>query len=132
MSKWAKTQRDKSHLSIANNLRQRGFAVLDLASVGEGCPDMLVSSGHYTALVEVKEPDGVVYADQLMFIATWIGDAMFASNADEVVGAFQAGVFLSKAEKDKLASIALQTIKASTVKRPRLAVSKFAKLMQVC
>ena len=132
MSKWAKVQRDKSHLSIANELRQRGFSVCDLAGVGDDVPDLLVANWQFASLVEVKEPSGAFDVTQLEYASTWKGNVMFAQNADEIVEAFRVGKFLTLNDKDRIAVIALKVRATSKAERPRLAVSKFAKLMQVC
>jgi len=35
-SKYLRTKRDASHITIQNELRKRGFSVVDLSSVGGG------------------------------------------------------------------------------------------------
>lgn len=48
-------RRDANHKDVGDYLRARGWSVLDLASMGNGCPDYAVSFGRFAALVEVKD-----------------------------------------------------------------------------
>lgn len=54
MSAHRRTRRDSNHAAIVEQLRTRGYAVSDLAAVGGGCPDLLVSKHGTARLVEVK------------------------------------------------------------------------------
>jgi hypothetical protein len=53
--------------------RASGCAVLSLASMGKGVPDLLVSLGGVTWLIEVKMPKGTLTDDQVKFFASWHG-----------------------------------------------------------
>lgn len=53
MSRYAR-RTDQNHTALAAELRARGYAVTDLAAVGKGCPDLLVSKNGRALLVEVK------------------------------------------------------------------------------
>lgn len=128
MSKYTRTKRDRSHTAIVNELRQRGYSCADLSSVGDDISDILVACSKWTGLVEIKSLDGQITASQLEFTSTWRGNVMFATNVDEIVS----GKFLSDADKDKIAQIAIKVRATSKDENPRIAVSKFAKLMQVC
>lgn len=48
-------RRDANHAAIRDDLRARGFLVLDLGSVGGGCPDLLVAWPGGMVLLEVKD-----------------------------------------------------------------------------
>lgn len=53
MSRYAR-RTDHNHAALVAALRARGYAVTDLAAVGKGCPDLLVSRDGRLMLVEVK------------------------------------------------------------------------------
>jgi len=53
MRRAAKT--DANHAQIVHVLKQCGCSVLDLSSVGAGCPDLLVGYRGRDRLVEVKD-----------------------------------------------------------------------------
>lgn len=48
-------RRDANHLEVGDYLRALGWSVLDLASLGDGCPDYAVGKPGFAALVEVKD-----------------------------------------------------------------------------
>jgi hypothetical protein len=77
---------DGPHAEIRDTLRALGFSVLDLASVGRGCPDLLVCS-RWTepVLVEVKTRTGKLRATQEAFRATWPGQYVVLRSRDEAV-----------------------------------------------
>jgi hypothetical protein len=75
-------KRDANQAAIVAAMRARGWLVLDLASVGGGCPDLLVcrrdpldlGGGRpsidvwFLELIEVKSQKGTLTADQKSFI----------------------------------------------------------------
>jgi hypothetical protein len=64
-------RRDANHQEIVAALRQAGAAVLDLADVGHGCPDLLVYYAGRFWLLEVKTPTGKLTSDEALFAQTW-------------------------------------------------------------
>lgn len=48
-------RRDANHKDVGDYLRDLGWSVLDLADLGDGCPDYAVSKPNWAALVEVKD-----------------------------------------------------------------------------
>ena len=80
---------DKHHAAIVFELRQMGYAVLDLSRVGSGCPDLLVSRGFVTALIEIKTPRGHKTAlerrnqAQIDFAEEWKGAIIVAYTASD-------------------------------------------------
>lgn len=48
---------DANHAIICSAFRALHCTVLDLSSMGEGCPDILVGTGGLCALVEIKNPE---------------------------------------------------------------------------
>ena len=87
-------KRDTNHKQIVTELRECGFSVLDLGDVGDGVPDLLVSRGGWTALVECKTrrgnklPSELLTADQRTFHAGWRGRIIIAFESGDVVSAF--------------------------------------------
>lgn len=63
---------DGNHTAIVHALRATGCRVLSLASVGKGCPDLLVLDPQGVLhLVEVKSPRGKLEDDQVVFHERW-------------------------------------------------------------
>ena len=56
---------DENQAEIVKALRRIGCTVQSLASVGEGCPDLLVSLRGKNHLLEVKNPDKPTLDQQL-------------------------------------------------------------------
>lgn len=70
---YRRVKRDANHAEIARALRAAGRTVVDLAKVGGGVPDLLVSWPGGLVLMEVKAPGGRVLASQDEFRASWRG-----------------------------------------------------------
>jgi len=51
-------KRDANHAQLVADLRARGLSVTDLGHVGQGIPDLFVSSYLCGTFVEVKAPGG--------------------------------------------------------------------------
>lgn len=64
---------DANHTEMMQAFRDSGCAVLSLASMGKGVPDLLISLGGVTWLVEVKMPNGKLTDDQVKFFSGWHG-----------------------------------------------------------
>lgn len=58
MSRYARKV-DTTHAAVVKALRAVGCSVQSLASVGKGCPDLLVGWGGRTFLFEVKSPEAI-------------------------------------------------------------------------
>jgi hypothetical protein len=125
------TTRDRSHLSIANGLKARGFDVLDLAMRGGGVPDLLVANEFGNVLIEIKEPDGSIYISQLEYISSWRGPVGFARDIEEAVQLVNnPGRWLSENDKARIAGIAYRYRAKTKDKNPRILVSTFDRLMK--
>ena len=61
---------DGNHVEIVAALRQVGAFVQSIATIGNGCPDLLVAYHGRVFLVEVKAAGGKLTADE----AAWIGE----------------------------------------------------------
>jgi Holliday junction resolvase len=92
-----RVKKDQNHAEIVNALKAVGCSVLDLAAVGGGCPDLLVSLNSKTVLVEVKRPGVIgkkagalrkaVTDRQAAFRAMWRGEIF---TVDSVEAAWKA------------------------------------------
>jgi len=85
---------DDNHSGVVSALRQAGCAVISLASVGQGCPDLLVSrngsQGGINVLMEVKDGSKSpskrkLTDDQRKFFATWKGPCFVVKSVEEAL-----------------------------------------------
>lgn len=131
-SKYLRTKRDASHVAIQTELRKRGFSVVDLSSVGGGVCDLLVSSKYYTVLIELKEPNGSIYLEQLRFIAEWKGYVAFAQTADECVAIMgdPNRQCLQIHQRARMGQIEARYRAKTKDKIPRIGFGTFEKLME--
>ena len=74
---------DNNHAEIVAALREIGCSVQSLASVGAGCPDLLVGYRGRNVLLEVKAPKGSATSDQLTWGMGWKGQAGIVRTAEE-------------------------------------------------
>lgn len=65
---------DGTHREVVEAFRAAGCSVQSLASVGDGCPDILVGDGGRNRLVEVKRPKGPIYDSQFTWMKRWSGE----------------------------------------------------------
>jgi predicted mannosyl-3-phosphoglycerate phosphatase (HAD superfamily) len=63
--------KDLNHDAIVDEYRKQRCAVVSLARVGDGCPDLLVFGYGRLALVEVKQPKGKFKPIQEAFHKSW-------------------------------------------------------------
>ena len=66
---------DENHKAIVKGLRQAGCRVVSLASVGNGCPDLLWGRAGRFGLLEVKGAKARLSEPEEAFAALW-GDAV--------------------------------------------------------
>lgn len=64
---------DKNQASIVADLRAYGAAVLDLHTVGKGCPDILVYYENKYFLFEIKSEHGKLTPSEEQFQRSWPG-----------------------------------------------------------
>lgn len=82
---------DGNHTAVVAALRRAGIAVLSLAAVGKGCPDLLCAFRDTTVLLEVKNPDSdrgapsKVSQATVDFIAQWPGKVYVVWSPEEAV-----------------------------------------------
>lgn len=88
MRKYARL--DANHKDIVNVLKQCGCTVLSLASVGNGCPDLLIARNGKMALIEVKDGNKPPSERRLTpmegeFIKNWNAPVYIVKNTDEAL-----------------------------------------------
>ena len=82
---------DGNQKAIVAALRAEGFVVQHLHKVGEGCPDLLI--GHsvngrpYNVLLELKDKDGKLTPQQVIWHAGWRGQVAVVNNAKDAIDA---------------------------------------------
>ena len=78
-------RKDGNHDEIVAAMRRVGCFVQSLASIGDGCPDLLVADDDSYFLIEVKGPKGKLTEDQVAFIADWRGVVHIARTVDDAL-----------------------------------------------
>lgn len=76
---------DKNQATIVDALRQLGYSVVSLASLGRGCPDLLVGAHGHNWLFEVKTPTGTLRSAQKLWIDGWKGQVVVVHTLTEVL-----------------------------------------------
>jgi hypothetical protein len=84
---------DANQAAIVKALTAAGCSVLDLKSVGNGCPDLLVTAPvfpHRTLLMEIKDGAKIPSArkltpDQVDFHRDWRGELHVVNSVDEAL-----------------------------------------------
>jgi len=88
---YKRINRDSNHAEIVNELIQHDISVLDLASLGGGCPDILIGfktvmGSRVNVLVELKSSSkAVVRPIQEQFIRNWNGMSTICWNAESIL-----------------------------------------------
>ena len=78
---------DNNQLDIVKAFRSMGATVLNLSTVGKGCPDLLIGYKNISVLVEVKSKTGKFTEPQLKFMEQWQGGPV--NRIDSVDGAIR-------------------------------------------
>lgn len=76
---------DLNQPEIVEALRAVGVSVVSLASIGQGCPDLLAAKGDKCWLLEVKGPKGKLTPDQQRFILDWAGVVHIVRTVDDAL-----------------------------------------------
>jgi hypothetical protein len=96
MSKYAKKV-DENQKTIVHTFIALGASVLNLSTVGRGCPDLLIGYRGKSVLVEVKSTKGTFTEPQIKFMQEWRGGAV--SRIDSVDGAIRLVKLLDNANQ---------------------------------
>lgn len=78
---------DSNQDEIVAALRRMGCSVQSLASVGRGCPDLLVGYSGRNILLEVKAPKGQPTSDQVTWGAQWSGQMGIVRTVEDAIRA---------------------------------------------
>jgi hypothetical protein len=83
-------RRDGNHQRIRDGLRAAGYLVLDLGSVGDGCPDLLVAGHGRMVLLEIKDPDQppskrALTPDEVKFHRRWGRHAAVVETLEQAI-----------------------------------------------
>lgn len=82
---------DANQKEIVAALREEGFSVQHLHKVGEGCPDLIVGHNYggkrHNVLLEIKEGDGKLTAQQVIWHHSWRGQVAIVRTAKEAIRA---------------------------------------------
>ena len=76
---------DQNHPAIVECLRKLGCAVLSLAAIGKGCPDLLISYRKHMYLIEVKNEKGKLNAMQQDWHRAWDSPVYVVKTTGECV-----------------------------------------------
>ena len=83
---------DLNHAAIVKGLREAGYSVQSLSSVGGGCPDILVGAdGMSNILLEIKSEQGQLTKAQEAWLWAWKGQAAVVRSLDEALEIVQDG-----------------------------------------
>jgi Holliday junction resolvase len=79
---------DENQKTLVHTFIALGASVLNLSTVGRGCPDLLIGYRGKSVLVEIKSSEKATYTEpQIKFMQTWRGGAV--SRIDSVDAAIR-------------------------------------------
>jgi hypothetical protein len=82
---------DANQREIVAALRAEGYTVQHLHKVGEGCPDLIVGHSNggrpYNVLLEIKEGDGKLTPQQVIWHHGWRGQCAVVKTKEEAIKA---------------------------------------------
>lgn len=83
-------RKDANHKDVVAAFLSLGYSVLDLASVGSGCPDIAVGRAGITRLVEIKDgrkppSERKLTDDQVEFRDGWRGGYWVCESIEDAV-----------------------------------------------
>lgn len=83
---------DANQSEIVKALRATGCSVVDLSSVGMGCPDIMVGRNGVTVLMEIKTEKGKLNSIQVEWHKCWKGAAAIVRTPVEAIDAINDAV----------------------------------------
>lgn len=97
MRKFGKT--DANQAEIVRALRKLGASVQSLASVGEGCPDLLVGYRGVNFVLEIKDGNlppskRKLTADESIWHGNWRGEVRLVESVTEAIDLVTLGGFV--------------------------------------
>ena len=82
-------KKDDNHKEIVKKLQSIGFGTLDLSSLGDDVPDLLISRDNLSCVVEIKIPGKEPTKGQAQWASIWPGFWICAHSAEEVYEKWQ-------------------------------------------
>ena len=76
---------DANQREIVDALRKCGISVQSLASIGDGCPDLLAADFQRVWVIEVKGPKGSLRPEQEAWINAWRGTVHVVRSVDDAL-----------------------------------------------
>lgn len=76
---------DVNQPAVVKALRQAGYSVQHLHTIGKGCPDLLAAKHGINVLLEVKQPGGKLTKDEQDWHARWEGAVLIVYGADDAM-----------------------------------------------
>ena len=85
-----RARKDENHAEIVRVIRDLGAQVIDIAQLGNGIPDLLVTTGNKTVLIEVKDgtkppSKQALTEDEKEFHAFWRGELYVINSVDSAI-----------------------------------------------
>lgn len=115
---------DSNQKDIVTALRNEGFSVQHLHSVGAGCPDILVGYAGINVLIEIKEGDGKLTPAQVVWHADWQGQVSIAKDKQEAIEIVKNAIKQETEKKEKFSGILVaHNYQAQRRNRDSIAVS---------
>lgn len=115
---------DLNQKYIVAALRDEGYSVQHLHSVGAGCPDILVGHAGINVLIEIKEGDGKLTSAQVVWHADWQGQVAIAKDKQEAIEIVKNAIKQEAEKKEKSSGIlAAHNYQAQRRNRNSVAVS---------
>lgn len=115
---------DSNQKAIVTALREEGYSVQHLHSVGAGCPDILVGYAGINVLIEIKEGDGKLTPAQVVWHADWQGQVSVAKNKQEAIEIVKNAIKQETEKKEKSGGILVaHNYQAQRRNRDSIAVS---------
>lgn len=123
---------DSNQKDIVTALRNEGYSVQHLHSVGAGCPDILVGYAGINVLIEIKEGDGKLTPAQVVWHSTWQGQIAVAKDKQEAIEVVKNAIKQETEKKEKSSGILVaHNYQAQRRSRDSIAVSATRRVDEV-
>lgn len=81
-------RKDTNQPGVEQELRDLGFSVLSIHTVGKGCPDLVVGALGLNFIVELKHDFAALTEPEKDWHKAWQGQVRIAETAEEIIRAF--------------------------------------------
>lgn len=86
----ARPRKDANHTDIVGTFRACGASVMDTASLGNGCPDIVIGYKGHSVLVEIKDGANppskrMLTKDEIEFMNAWRGKYVIIESVDDAI-----------------------------------------------